>query len=161
MGPITQVHIVRGGDYLTGATMTNILLLGGSGAGAHFTVTFNDTAASTLASIINPQANDKALVINDETHSGNGWYWLMADYDGDQEYHWIPLAPNNITARSFFINPLLSSEMSTNAVTTEKIVNASVTLDKLSTDVQTSLGKADTALQSFNETDPTVPAWAK
>lgn len=27
--------------------------------------------------------------------------------------------------------------------------------------VQTSLGKADTALQSFTETDPTVPAWAK
>ena len=31
----------------------------------------------------------------------------------------------------------------------------------LATDVQTSLGKADTALQSFTETDPTVPAWAK
>jgi len=27
--------------------------------------------------------------------------------------------------------------------------------------VQASLGKADTALQSFTETDPTVPAWAK
>lgn len=27
--------------------------------------------------------------------------------------------------------------------------------------VQTSLGKADTALQSFMETDPTVPSWAK
>lgn len=31
----------------------------------------------------------------------------------------------------------------------------------LVTDVQTSLGKADTALQSFTETDPTVPSWAK
>lgn len=31
----------------------------------------------------------------------------------------------------------------------------------LSGDVQTSLGKADTALQSFEETDPTVPSWAK
>lgn len=31
----------------------------------------------------------------------------------------------------------------------------------LTTDVQTSLGKADTALQSYTETDPTVPAWAK
>lgn len=28
-------------------------------------------------------------------------------------------------------------------------------------DIQTSLGKADTALQSYTETDPTVPAWAK
>ena len=31
----------------------------------------------------------------------------------------------------------------------------------LTTDVQASLGKADTALQSYTETDPTVPAWAK
>lgn len=31
----------------------------------------------------------------------------------------------------------------------------------LAIDVQTSLGKADTALQSFTESDPTVPAWAK
>lgn len=31
----------------------------------------------------------------------------------------------------------------------------------MSSDVQTSLGKADTALQSYTETDPTVPSWAK
>lgn len=33
--------------------------------------------------------------------------------------------------------------------------------DDLASDVQTSLGKADSALQSYTETDPTVPAWAK
>lgn len=31
----------------------------------------------------------------------------------------------------------------------------------LASSVQTSLGKADTALQSFTESDPTVPSWAK
>ena len=31
----------------------------------------------------------------------------------------------------------------------------------LANDVQMSLGKADSALQSYTETDPTVPAWAK
>lgn len=31
----------------------------------------------------------------------------------------------------------------------------------LASDVQTSLGKADSALQSYTETDPTVPTWAK
>ena len=31
----------------------------------------------------------------------------------------------------------------------------------LDSSVQTSLGKADTALQTFTETDPTVPSWAK
>lgn len=37
----------------------------------------------------------------------------------------------------------------------------SVSKSDLALDVQTSLGKADTALQSYTETDPTVPAWAK
>ena len=31
----------------------------------------------------------------------------------------------------------------------------------LASDVQTSLGKADSALQSYTESDPTVPEWAK
>ena len=31
----------------------------------------------------------------------------------------------------------------------------------LASDVKISLGKADTALQSYTETDPTVPSWAK
>lgn len=38
---------------------------------------------------------------------------------------------------------------------------STVSKSDLASDVQTSLGKADTALQSFTETDPTVPAWAK
>lgn len=38
---------------------------------------------------------------------------------------------------------------------------ASVEKEDLAEDVQTSLGKADTAMQSYKETDPTVPEWAK
>lgn len=38
---------------------------------------------------------------------------------------------------------------------------STVAKSDLATAVQTSLGKADTALQSYTETDPTVPAWAK
>lgn len=38
---------------------------------------------------------------------------------------------------------------------------ASVEKADLAEDVQTSLGKADTAMQSYTETDPTVPSWAK
>ena len=38
---------------------------------------------------------------------------------------------------------------------------SSVEKTDLETSVQTSLGKADTALQSYTETDPTVPSWAK
>lgn len=38
---------------------------------------------------------------------------------------------------------------------------SSVAKSDLASDVQTSLGKADSALQSYTEADPTVPAWAK
>lgn len=38
---------------------------------------------------------------------------------------------------------------------------SSVAKSDLASEVQTSLGKADTALQSFTEKDPTVPSWAK
>lgn len=38
---------------------------------------------------------------------------------------------------------------------------ASVEKADLAEDVQMSLGKADTAMQSYTETDPTVPSWAK
>lgn len=38
---------------------------------------------------------------------------------------------------------------------------SSVAKSDLASDVQTSLGKADSALQSYTETDPTVPEWAK
>ena len=38
---------------------------------------------------------------------------------------------------------------------------STVAKSDLASDVQTSLGKADSALQSYEETDPTVPAWAK
>ena len=43
------------------------------------------------------------------------------------------------------------------SLATKSTVNKS----DLDSSVQTSLGKADTALQSFTETDPTVPSWAK
>ena len=38
---------------------------------------------------------------------------------------------------------------------------STVAKSDLAGDVQTSLGKADSALQSYTETDPTVPKWAK
>lgn len=38
---------------------------------------------------------------------------------------------------------------------------STVAKSDLARDVQTSLGKADSALQSYKETDPTVPEWAK
>lgn len=42
-----------------------------------------------------------------------------------------------------------------------EVPDGGITKDTLADDVKESLGKADTALQDFTETDPTVPAWAK
>lgn len=39
--------------------------------------------------------------------------------------------------------------------------SAGIPASDLASAVRTSLGKADTALQSYTETDPTVPSWAK
>ena len=49
----------------------------------------------------------------------------------------------NVTRKS-----VATADLADNAVTTAKIVNANVTKAKLASDVQTSLGKADTALQA-------------
>lgn len=42
-----------------------------------------------------------------------------------------------------------------------KAPSTGISKSALAESVQNSLGKADTALQSFTETDPTVPSWAK
>ena len=49
----------------------------------------------------------------------------------------------------------------TSQLTNDSGFLTSVAKANLSSDVQASLSKADSALQSYTETDPTVPAWAK
>lgn len=74
----------------------------------------------------------------------------------------------NITAESIVdalgYTPANETEL-TNKVNTSDLgslaTKSTVEKTDLSSVVQTSLGKADSALQSYTETDPTVPAWAK
>ena len=55
-------------------------------------------------------------------------------------------------------NYALKSEISAlGSLATKDVVSKS----DLESDIQASLNKADTALQSYTETDPTVPSWAK
>ena len=84
----------------------------------------------------------------------------------------IPTVPTNVSA---FTNDAgyLTEHQSLDGLATEDYVDNKVgtlgalasksTVEKsdLSTTVQASLNKADSALQSYTETDPTVPAWAK
>lgn len=83
-----------------------------------------------------------------------------------------------VQGASRFIGIVRGSKFVTDGGTSSQFVKGDGTLDDtnygtyskpsggipktdLASAVQTSLGKADTALQSFTETDPTVPSWAK
>lgn len=56
---------------------------------------------------------------------------------------------------------LATSSQGTKADTAYQKPNTGIPKTDLASDVQASLDKADTALQSFTEQDPTVPSWAK
>lgn len=84
----------------------------------------------------------------------------------------IPSKTSDLTNDSGFITsvPVTSVNSKTGAVNltasdvgagTYSKPSSGIPASDLASAVQTSLGKADTALQSYTETDPTVPAWAK
>jgi hypothetical protein len=154
-GAITGATISKPGDYNTDRS-GDINLLGGNGTGAIFNITFASEASSKLSDVITPQPNDRVLVLSDETHAGDSWWWIMADYNGDEVYNWVPLAPNNIVARNFTTNPILSSELSTDAVTTAKIVDANVTTVKLADLAVTNAKLAANAVETAKILDANV-----
>ena len=57
----------------------------------------------------------------------------------------------NVISATIVAGSITATELAANAVTTEKIADANVTKAKLSSEVQASLGKADTAVQSVTE----------
>jgi hypothetical protein len=97
-GAIVTASISKPGDYLTDESGEGITVLGGHGAYATFDLEFVLEPNSVLRDLINPQPNDRALVVADELHGGNSYWWIFADYNGDGTYNWVPLAPNNISA---------------------------------------------------------------
>ena len=67
----------------------------------------------------------------------------------------IPTVPTNVSAFTNDAGYAKTSDLG-NLATKDTVAKTD-----LASAVQTSLGKADTALQSYTETDPTVPYWAK
>lgn len=79
---------------------------------------------------------------------------------------WEKLGTAKIDLSNYVTVTQLNSTLASYATKTEvgaKYTKPSTGIPKsdLASAVQTSLNKADTALQSFTESDPTVPAWAK
>lgn len=76
---------------------------------------------------------------------------LVDIYTAQQSATQVQLAINSSTreiSATIVAGSITATELAANAVTTAKIANGNVTLEKLATDVQTSLGKADSALQA-------------
>ena len=74
----------------------------------------------------------------------------------------VPSKTSDLQNDSGFITGISSSDVtSALGYTPYNKPSSGVPKTDLASSVQTSLGKADTALQSFTETDPTVPSWAK
>lgn len=97
-GQIDEISISKPGDYKTDKSGTPVAVFT-SGIGSNATVipTFTLEPASKLSDLPSPQPNDRALVITDEVHNNESWWWIYADYNGDGTYNWVPLAPNSIT----------------------------------------------------------------
>lgn len=95
------------------------------------------------------------------------------DYVNTQVSNLVNSAPDKLNTLDELAAALGDDANFANTVTTELSKKANSadlgslakksTVDKLdlSSSVQTSLNKADSALQSYTETDPTVPSWAK
>lgn len=76
---------------------------------------------------------------------------LVDIYTAQQSATQVQLAIDSSTreiSATIVAESITATELAANAVTTAKIANGNVTLEKLATDVQTSLGKADSALQA-------------
>ena len=66
----------------------------------------------------------------------------------------VKMADNSIDTAEIVDDAVTTAKILNDAVTTAKILNANVTLAKLESSVQTSLGLADTAVQSFDNATP-------
>jgi hypothetical protein len=105
---------------------------GGSGTGLTFNVVTEYGDASTLADIVDPVNGNIAYVIKDEIHSNETSVYGFMDYNGDGTSNWVQIAQwggggGGTGGRDFTVNPILASELGTNAVTTDKIRNENVT----------------------------------
>lgn len=79
---------------------------------------------------------------------------LVDIYTAQQDAAQVQLSidqSRNIISATIVAGSITATELAANAVTTEKIADANVTKAKLSSEVQASLGKADTAVQSVTE----------
>ena len=104
--------------------------------------------------------NDFAIITADETHNNECWRYVYSENIGWEAEYKINDSPMS-QAQLDALNSGITAAKVTEFEGKYDKPNSGIPKSDLASDVQTSLSKADTALQSFTETDPTVPSWAK
>jgi hypothetical protein len=102
----------------------------------------SDAVTEPKLSATNTPTNGQLL-----SYNGTNFTWVAAPTGGGDPVMGGDIS-GNASSASIVANAVGSTELATDAVTTGKILDANVTKAKLSTSVQTSLDKADTALQT-------------
>lgn len=142
---LTDAHYVKGGYFVVKdiATRNDLIVA-------------NDTVDGTIVkgSLCYCQENDKFYIYN-------GIAWAEKDFSegGGIQQETDPTVPS--WAKEANPPEYEYSDIKNRPTLGSLASKSTVEKSDLSTEVQTSLDKADNALQSYTETDPTVPAWAK
>jgi hypothetical protein len=95
-----------------------LVFVGGHGSGCMVQGICDLVDGTILEDISDPQDNDEVAVLIDETHSGQTWNWVRADYNGDGISNWVSLSPSG-GARDFYLDPVQTGEIQPKAITDE------------------------------------------
>ena len=129
-GAVTDVSVSSLGasdvDFAPEGGATILPMHGGHGTGFSIQAESGADLGTILSDIVSPQPNDEVRVVLDETHSGQSWDWVYADYNGDGIHNWVSLAPAGGT-RDFYLNPLETGEIEDSAVTDAKLGSRTLT----------------------------------
>ena len=122
-----------------------------------------DVTAEIMGSTTPTAANAGKYIKLTIANSAATHLWIPAKdlvdiYTAEQNATQIQLAidNNNVISATVVAGSIGATELASDAVTTVKILDENVTLAKLSSGVQTSLGLADSAVQSVTASDPTT-----
>jgi hypothetical protein len=118
-GGVIAVTIGNPGSFET--SFGGYAPVGGHGEGLSVDLTMTLGPSPLMADIPNVKISDAVTVLQDETHSGDTWRWMAADYNGDGIVNWVPDHKIDSELRNFIVNPIQSYELAADAVLDSKI----------------------------------------
>jgi microcystin-dependent protein len=129
-GRITSLSISKGGDFDNDISGTRIIE-GGSGFGCTVEFTCELHTSTLIYDVVNPQPNDRVIVLHDELHGGIAYLYGYMDYNGDGTYNWVPITAytgDQVPQRDFSTDQIKTGEVENKAITSGKLSDAVNTL---------------------------------